>query len=139
MSAPAAGPAANKLLNIALWLAQLLLALLFGSAGLMKASLPVAELAAKLPWATALPELLLRFIGSCELLGAAGLILPSITRIKPQLTPLAAIGLAVIMLLASAFHLARGEGALAPGLLAIAGIALIVAWGRGRRLPITPR
>ena len=139
MIAPPAGSAADKMLNSALWLAQLLLAFVFGSAGFMKASTPIAALAAQLPWTTALPELLVRVIGSCELLGAVGLILPAITRIKPHLTPLAALGLATIMLLASGFHLTRGEGAYVPSLLAIGAIALVVAWGRWTRLPILPR
>lgn len=133
------GTAAGKMLGMALWLAQLFLAFVFGSSGYLKVSLPMAELATRLAWTAALPEALLRVIGTCELLGAAGLILPSITRIRPRLTPLAATGLAAIMLLSGAFHLARGEGRFVPVNLTIAGIALVVAWGRAVRLPIAPR
>ena len=82
---------------------------------------------------------MVRFIGTCELLGAIGLILPALTRIKPQLTPWAATGLATIMILASGFHLTRGEGAYAPSLLGVALIAAAVAWGRFKRIPIAPR
>lgn len=139
MIPPASVSAADKMLNSALWLAQLLLAFVFGSAGFMKATTPIAALAGILPWTSALPELMVRVIGTCELLGAIGMILPSITRIRPQLTPLAALGLATIMLLASGFHLTRGEGAYVPSLLAIGAIALVVAWGRWKRLPIAPR
>ena len=139
MIPPASVSAADKMLNSALWLAQLLLAFVFGSAGFMKATTPIAALAGMLPWTSALPELMLRVIGTCEILGAIGLILPSLTRIKPQLTPLAALGLTAIMLLASGFHVTRGEAAFVPSLLAIGAIALVVAWGRWNRLPIAPR
>jgi len=52
---------------------------------------------------------LVRFIGVSELAGALGLILPAATRIRPGLTPLAALGLSTIMALAMLFHLVRGE------------------------------
>ena len=129
----------NKLLNVTFWIAQLFLALIFGSSGILKATGAVADLHSKLPWTTALPDLMVRFIGTCELLGAIGLILPALTRIKPQLTPWAATGLATIMILASGFHLTRGEGAYVPSLLGVALIAAAVAWGRFKRIPIAPR
>src|SRR5437773_951387 len=96
-------------MKIALWIVQVLLALAFGMAGFMKLSKPFSELNTMLPWTLATGEALTRFIGAAELTGALGLLLPSLTRIKPWLTPLAAAGLVAVMTLASIFHLTRGE------------------------------
>jgi putative oxidoreductase len=80
---------------------------------------------------------MVRFIGACELAGAVGLILPAATRIRPMLTPLAASGLVVVMLLAMAFHISRGEAAQAlPINLTLGALAAFVAWGRFRKAPI---
>ena len=57
----------------------------------------------------ALPQSLVVFIGACEFLGGAGLILPAMTGVKPKLTSFAAIGLTLIMILAAIFHIVRGE------------------------------
>ena len=81
----------------------------------------------------------MRFIGAAELAGALGLLLPSLTRIQPRLTVLAALGLIVVMVLASAFHLSRGEGAMLPMNLALAAVAAFIAWGRSKAAPIAPR
>lgn len=126
-------------MRIALWVAQVLLALLFGMSGALKAFAPVAELARVIPWSTDMPLWLVRFIGFTEIVGAIGLILPAVTRIKPGLTPLAALGLAVIMLLAAAFHAMRGEFSHIPLILVYGAVAVFVAWGRARKAPITPR
>jgi putative oxidoreductase len=124
--------------TIGLWVAQALLALAFGLAGAMKIATPIAELAQKLPWVTDLPNLV-RFIGVSELLGAFGLILPAATRIRPILTPIAAMGLVLVMVLAAGFHLLRGEAQALPVNLALGAIAALVAWGRLRKAPIAPR
>jgi putative oxidoreductase len=58
---------------------------------------------------------------------------------KPRLTPLAAAGLVLVMLLASAFHLSRGEVGALPVNLVLGGIAAFVAWGRSRKAPIRAR
>jgi uncharacterized membrane protein YphA (DoxX/SURF4 family) len=134
-----AAPARRTGLNVTLWVVQVVLAALFGMAGLMKLTQPIDALAASLPWVTSVPEMLVRFIGAAELAGALGLILPSLTRIQPRLTALAALGLAVVMVLASAFHLTRGEASMLPMNLVIGLLALSVAWGRGKAAPITPR
>jgi putative oxidoreductase len=128
----------SKGLRIALWIVQVLLALAFTGAGLTKLLTPIAELAANMDWVNALPGLV-RFIGAAEFLGAVGLILPALTRIKPGLTPLAAAGLTVVMLLAAPFHLSRGEiGAIVPNLI-LGTLAAFVAWGRFKKAPIAPR
>src|SRR5258706_10286711 len=109
-------------------------------AGWMKVTTPIAELPARFPWASAMSPALVRFIGACELMGAAGLLLPAVTRIKPDLTPLAALGLLTIMVLASAFHVSRGEAAQAlPFNLTVAAVAAFVAWGRLKKAPIATR
>ena len=129
---------AFKSLNLWLWIAQLLLALGFGFFGFTKATGDLATLAQMMTWIPTVPPALVRFIGVAELLGAAGMILPAITRIRPGLIPLAALGFALIQLLAIALHAVRGETAMTIGLnLPLLALALFVAWGRGRKLPIS--
>jgi len=135
---PAAPP--KRALHISLWIAQAVLALAFGMAGIMKATMPIAELAAKLPWTPDVPLALVRLIGTAELLGAVGLILPAATRIRPGLTALAAAGLVMVMALALSFHAMRGELAqAAPINLVLGGLAAFVAWGRFRNDPLRGR
>lgn len=129
----------NKGLNITLWIAQILLAGIFGMAGWSHAAQPISDLVKMYPWIANAPEALVRFIGFSELAGALGLLLPALTRIKPILTPWAGIGLAVIMVLASAFHFSRGEMFMVPFTLLFAAIASFVAWGRFRKVPISDR
>lgn len=130
----------HKALHISLWVAQVLLAVAFGGAGLMKATQPIAELARQMVWPGDVPAALVRFIGTCELAGAIGLVLPSLTRIKPVLTAWAATGLAAVMVLALAFHISRGEAAQAlPVNLTLGALAAFVAWGRFRKAPIAPK
>lgn len=105
----------------------------------MKAIAPLETLHAQVPWTNHVPDLLVRFIGVSEFAGGIGVLLPAITRIKPQLTPLAALGLMAVMLLATAFHLTRGEFIAIPVTIGLAAVAAFVAWGRSRKLPIAPR
>jgi len=130
----------SSALHIVLWLAQIALALNFVAAGYPKAAVAMSDLATMIPWTTAVPEPLVRFIGVAELFGAVGVILPAATRIRPRLTPLAAASLALVMLLAMGFHATRGELAqMAPINLGLGALALFVAWGRYRKVPIEPR
>jgi predicted tellurium resistance membrane protein TerC len=122
----------------ALWVAQVLLAIAFGMAGAMKTFTPIEELAKKLPWVTTLPSLV-RFIGVSELAAALGLVLPAAARVRPVLTPIAALGLVVIMVLAAGFHILRGEAQAVPINAVLGGLAALVAWGRLRKAPITAR
>jgi uncharacterized membrane protein YphA (DoxX/SURF4 family) len=119
-----------------LWIVQLLLALLFLFAGGTKLVLPPDVLAAMgSPNQIPLPGLFVRFIGVVEVLGALGLVLPGLLRIRPGLTPLAAAGLVVIMIGATALTLA-GDGiatAIAP--LVVGLLAAFVAYGRWRLSP----
>jgi uncharacterized membrane protein YphA (DoxX/SURF4 family) len=84
----------SKKINILLWTVQILLALLFVFAGVMKFVLPASVLQ---QGPIVLPLAFLKFIGVCELLGGLGLVLPGLFRIHRELTPLAAAGLVTIM------------------------------------------
>jgi len=121
------------LLTYVLWIVQGLLALLFIGLGWMKLSTPVEELVAQM----AVPGLLIRFIGVAELLGALGLILPGLFRIRTGLTPLAAAGLAIITAGATVLHLVRGETAMAVFPLVVMLLSAFVAYGRWRLAPLT--
>lgn len=94
---------------IFLWVLQIVLALMFGMAGVMKATQPKEKLVEKLPWVEDFSPGTVRFIGVMELLGAIGLVLPAATGVLPVLTPMAATGLAAVMLLAMNTHRRRGE------------------------------
>lgn len=96
-------------MNFTLWIVQILLAAMFLAVGAMKASQPVPKLGKSMPWVTHFPLSVVRFVGVAELLGAVGLILPAATGIAPVLTPLAATGLAVVMVLAAIYHFRQKE------------------------------
>lgn len=129
----------SKAMHIGLWIAQGLLAVMFIMAGAMKSLQPVEALAEALPWVTSTPLALVRFIGVSELLGGLGLLLPSLLRVKPFLTVWAAIGLAVVMVLASIFHGSRGEFEAIGMNILLVGIAAFIAWGRSKKAPILPK
>lgn len=122
-----------------LWIVQILLALAFLAAGFMKLTMPIEQLAQNMVWVSDVPAWLVRFIGLAEVAGGLGLVLPALTRIQPHLTPLAGAGLALVMILASGFHLTRGEfGFIIPNIVLLA-LAAFVAYGRWKIAPITPR
>lgn len=140
MTDTTSGASGRNWWTIGLWVAQLLLALLFGFAGVTKLFTPIADLAPMMAWAPEFPEWLVRAIGLVEIAGALGMILPAATRILPFLTPLAALGFAVIQVLAIGLHAMRGETAMTlPLNLVILALSLFVLWGRGRKAPIAPR
>jgi len=120
----------SKKLNVTLWVLQVILALMFLNAGFMKGFRPIAEIAPQIPWAPEFPEWLVRFIGLSELFGALGLILPAALKIRPQLTTLAAAGIAIVMLLATLFHIFRGEFFMIPMTGILFGLAAFIAYGR---------
>ena len=120
-------------MNIALWIVQGLLALLFLFAGGMKLVLPIEEMMKQMP--LPLPGLFLRFTGVVEVLGAIGLILPWLLGIRPGLTPLAAAGLVIVMLGATVYTLAAGDIASALMPLVVGLLAAFVAYGRWRLAP----
>ena len=118
-----------------LWVLQVLLMAQFLFAGGIKQTLPAEQISSQFGF----PALFIRFIGICELLGAIGLVVPSVTRIKPWLTPLAALGLVIIMAGATVSTLVQGYGAMAGIPAALGLIALFVAYGRWKLVPIPPR
>ena len=112
----------------ALWIVQGLLAIIFLFSGGTKLVLPLEAMTGPIP----VPGLFLRFIGVAEVLGAIGLILPGVLRIRPGLTPLAAAGLVIIMIGATVLTLAGGAVALALIPLVVGVLAAFVAYGRWR-------
>ena len=126
-------------MRIVLWIVQVLVALAFLGAGFSKLTMPIAELAPQMAFVNDIPVWLTRFIGASELLGGLGVLLPSLLRIQPRLTVLAAYGLALIMVLAAIFHATRGEfGDIVPNVVLLA-LAAFVAYGRSKMYPIAPK
>jgi uncharacterized membrane protein len=116
-------------MNTALWIIQVLLAAAFGMAGVLK-STQGRKLKDKMPWVADFSDRTVRFIGVMELLGAIGLVLPAATGIATWLTPLAATGLVVVMVLAILTHLRRKEPQVTPVNLALGLLAAFVVWQR---------
>ena len=117
-------------MNIALWIVQILLAAMYGMAGMMK-TFQTAKAREQLPWAKNRSDGFVRFVGTSELLGALGLILPLVTGILPWLTVLAAIGLILIQLLAIfTEHLPKKELNVIPINLVLLALAVFVIIGR---------
>lgn len=116
-------------MDSALWIIQGLLAAMFGMAGIMKSLTPREKLVPKMPYMADLSDGTVKLLGISELLGAIGLVVPWLTGIAPMLTPLAAIGLVVVMILAARTHIRRKEQGVA--INAILGLlAAFVALGR---------
>jgi uncharacterized membrane protein YphA (DoxX/SURF4 family) len=122
--------------SVALWVLQILLAAAFLAHGLFTL-FPPAEMVAMIN--AQLGVGLRLFIGVAELLAAAGLILPGITRILPWLTALAAAGLMIVMSSATALHLSRGETSSAISTTVLLVLVTIVAYMRWKVAPFTPR
>ncbi len=118
-------------MNVALWIVQGLLAALFLFAGGAKLVLPLDQMAGPV----ALPGWFLRFIGVAEVLGALGLVLPGLLRIRPGLIPLAAAGLVISMIGATIVMWAGGMVAVALMNLVVTLLAAFVAYGRWRLAP----
>lgn len=116
--------------NTRLWTAQSLLAALFLFAGVFKLVTPADVLAAQ----SHMPGDFIKFIGICETLGALGLILPGLTKIRTELTPLAAVGLVIIMSGAVVTSIIQGAGVASafPGVVGL--LALYVARSRWQSL-----
>jgi hypothetical protein len=114
-----------------LWIVQVLLAVVFLFTGGSKIAMPADVLAAQ----SHLPGLFMKFIGVCEILGALGLILPGLLHVRPELTPLAAVCLLIIMIGATV-----STAILMPAVLAMPVIVGLltayVAYGRWRLAPL---
>lgn len=92
-----------------LWVAEIVMALLYFGLGVMRLVQPYPKLVRVLRWPADFPAWAVKLIGVAEILGAVGLLLPAATDVAPVLTPIAASALAVMMALAIAVHLRRGE------------------------------
>ena len=103
---------------------------MFMMAGIMKSTQPKEKLAKNLPWVKDYSAIQVKLIGVAELLGGLGLILPWYTGIAPILTPVAAVGLALIMVLAAVYHFQHKEY---PGIginMVLLAVAVFIAYGR---------
>ena len=118
-------------MNVALWIAAILLAVAFLAAGVLKVTQTREQLKEKgLAWVDSFTDGQVKAIGAVEALGAIGLILPAVTGIAPVLVPLAALGLALTMVGAIITHVRRKENALIAAPLVLLLLAAFVAWGR---------
>jgi uncharacterized membrane protein YphA (DoxX/SURF4 family) len=118
-------------MNLALWVAAIVLAAAFAGSGLMKQFVPKDKLVTSgQGWAQDISPTSIRLIGLVEVLGAAGLILPAVTHIAPILVPLAAIGLALVMVGAAIVHARRNEPTNVIVNIVLLALAAFVAWGR---------
>jgi uncharacterized membrane protein YphA (DoxX/SURF4 family) len=124
-------------MNIVLWVIQILLALAFAMAGIMKVTQPVDRLEARMGWVKDIGPGGVRLIGTLEILGAIGLILPAVTGILPWLTPLAATGLVLTMIGAMITHGRCGEYSQIGMNVVLLLLALFVAYGRFVIVPIS--
>lgn len=117
-------------MNLFLWIVQAVLAALFALSGLVKVARPKDELVGRYPWMKDQSQAKVRFIGVMELLGAIGLVAPAAAGVAPVLTPMAATGLAVIMVLGAVMHV-RGKEPSGVAVTAVLFLlAALVAWGR---------
>lgn len=126
--------------TIALWVAQAFVGLMFCYSGYLKLAMPLPALAEMgMFWPSEVAPAFLIFIGLVDLAGGIGILLPALTRIKPQLTVWAALGCSVLQVLAIGFHAMRGEFAVLPFNFILLALALFVLWGRSKKAPIAPR
>ncbi|WP_205877015.1 DoxX family protein [Mycobacterium camsae] len=118
-------------MNTVLWILQIVLALAFVGAGLAKVVMPRARVRDTLgDWVDAFPAPALKLLGVAELAAAIGLIVPPLVHIAPVLTPLAAIGVVLVMAGAIVTHARRREFPNVAVNVVLAIAALVVAWGR---------
>jgi uncharacterized membrane protein len=123
-------------MNVFLWILQGLLAAAFLAAGVMKATQPKEKLAPNLPWVNDFPVAAVKLIGVSQIAAALGLVLPALTGIAVVLTPLAAVGLGLIMVLAAVYHIRKGEYSSIVVNAVILLIAAVIAWGRFGPYPL---
>lgn len=133
---------AMRAMNVLLWTAQILWGVFFTFTGFGKvlAYDPSVwhRMLHQVAWFSAVPQGLFVFIGLCEGLGGVALIVPAMTRVAPKLTPIAAAGLTLIMVLAAAFHIVRGEASFfVPVCLVLGAGAAFIGFGRWG-MPIEP-
>jgi putative oxidoreductase len=124
--------------NPVLWVLQVFLGVYFISIGVVHFVLP-ADLPSMMEWMYELNDNAHIFIGIVEILGGLGLILPSVTRIRPELTVYAATGLVIVMASALVWHASRSEGSQIGTNVLIAALLAFIAYGRWKLAPITAK
>jgi uncharacterized membrane protein YphA (DoxX/SURF4 family) len=118
-------------MNMALWIVAIVLAVAFAGSGLLKLVRSKDQLVTSgFGWAEDFSPATIRLIGVAEILGALGLILPGALHISPILVPLAAIGLALVMVGAAVVHSRRKEAPMIAINAVMLVLALFVVWGR---------
>lgn len=117
-------------MNVGLWVLQGLLALVFLMSGFLKLLRSKEQIGAQMGWVEDFSPAAIKAIGALEVLGALGVILPALTGILSWLTPLAAAGLALVMIGAASTHIRRGEYGNAGGNAVLLILAALAAYGR---------
>jgi uncharacterized membrane protein YphA (DoxX/SURF4 family) len=117
-------------MNVAIWVLQILLALAFLAAGITKITQPRQKLATNMGWVEDFSDPAVRSIGTLEILGALGLLVPALTGVATVLVPIAAVGLALLMIGAAATHRRRGELPMIGINTVLLVLAVVVAWAR---------
>jgi uncharacterized membrane protein len=117
-------------MNTALWIAQGILAAMFLMAGIVKSTRSKEQLALKMPWVNDFSLPIVRLVGISELLAAIGLIVPQLAGIAPVLTGLAALGIALIMVLAAIYHMRKSEWKATGFNTVLFLVSLFVVYGR---------
>lgn len=123
-------------MNIVLWILQALLAAAFMAHGVLLLA-PPPEIAAQMY--ASLPRWFWLFLGVAEVAAAIGITLPGLTRIMPWLVAWAAVGMVIVMVSATTWHIARGENSSALITLLLLALSTFVAYMRLRVLPIRER
>jgi len=123
-------------MNILVWVLQICLAAAFLAHGLLFL-FPPAEMVEQMN--ASLPRWFQLFLGVAEVLAAVGLTLPGITRVYPRLVVWAAVGVMVVLISATVFHLVRGEISSAVITTVLLAVATFVAYMRYRVVPIRSR
>ena len=116
-------------MDVALWVIQVILALLYSLAAIRKI-LMIDKVRASQPWAEEYSDTQLRLVAFSQLLGVLGIILPMLTGVLPWLTPIAAIGFCIIQILAFQLRYRRKEYGSLPINVLLFALSLFVAIGR---------
>lgn len=121
--------------NVLLWIAQILVSATLLWAAFLKLIQPIETLEKMWPWAGQIAPVYVRLTGVIDLLGALGILLPSLFRFNPILTPIAALGIVLLMICAIVFHINRGEASQIGFNVVFALIAALIAYGRRKIAP----
>ena len=124
------GSVHGKVLNVSLWVVQGAICAALCIGAYMKLTMPLAKISQIFPWTGQVSKPFLRFIGFVDLVGGVGILLPGITHIFPELALFAALGCAVLQVLAIGFHAQRHEITETPFNFLLLLLSAFVLWGR---------